>query len=116
MAKLLVKEIKKRLRYLKGWEYLKGTLQRVYERDNFSNALSFVNAIGELAEKLNHHPDILLYDYKKVKVILTTHSAKGITEKDFALGKLIEGVSKAREPSSPDKRMWMQKSDTPKGS
>lgn len=117
MGKLLVAEIEKRLKQLKGWKYEKGTIVKDFERANFGDALQFVNAVGELAEKLDHHPDILLHNYKFAQITLTTHSEKGITEKDIALAKLIESKNSAKEPSSPEKRMWMQKdkdiADTP---
>lgn len=59
-----------------------------YAFKNFKESLAFVNKIGELAEKMNHHPDINFgYDY--VDITLSTHSADGLTVKDFELAKQI---------------------------
>ncbi len=59
---------------------------------NFSEAIEFVNKILPLAEKENHHPDILIHAYKKVKIMLFTHDQGKITEYDYALAKLIDGI------------------------
>lgn len=70
------------------------TLVREYVFPNFRAALSAVNQIGELAETANHHPNLYLYDYKHVRVELTTHSAGGVSEKDFLLAVEIEKLLK----------------------
>lgn len=61
-----------------------------FEFKNFSEALDFINKVGELAEQANHHPDIFLYDYKKVRLTLTTHSEGGVTQKDRELARQID--------------------------
>lgn len=59
-----------------------------YAFKNFRESLAFVNKVGELAEKMNHHPDINFgYDY--VDITLSTHTADGLTAKDFELAKQI---------------------------
>ena len=68
-------------------------LSKVFEFDNFKEALKFVNKVGEIAESANHHPDIHIFDYKKVSIELTTHDADGITEKDFEVAAEIESVA-----------------------
>ncbi len=65
-------------------------LIRTFTFENFQQALDFVNTVGTLAEQHNHHPNIKLYDYKKVDVQLSTHDASGITLKDVELAALIE--------------------------
>jgi 4a-hydroxytetrahydrobiopterin dehydratase len=55
------------------------------EFENFAQAISFINSIGEIAEELDHHPDIYLYNYKYVQILTYTHSVGGFTEKDFDL-------------------------------
>jgi 4a-hydroxytetrahydrobiopterin dehydratase len=57
-------------------------LERDYKFENFREALEFTNKVGELAEKLNHHPDIYLA-WGKVKLTLWTHKIDGLTESDF---------------------------------
>jgi len=64
------------------------TIKREFMLDSFKEAIRFVNKVAELAEKMDHHPDILI-KYKKVKLTLTTHSAGGLSEKDFSLAKKI---------------------------
>jgi 4a-hydroxytetrahydrobiopterin dehydratase len=54
-------------------------------------AIRFVNRVAELAEAADHHPDITI-NYRKVTMVLSTHSAGGLTRKDFALARKIEGV------------------------
>lgn len=58
---------------------------------DFADALEFVNKVGELAEKKNHHPDINL-SWGMVRVWLITHSEHKITEKDHKLAVLIDGI------------------------
>ena len=65
------------------------TLEREFTLKNFEEAISFVNRIAYEAEKIDHHPDILIHSYKKVKITLTTHSKGKVTEKDYMLAKLI---------------------------
>jgi 4a-hydroxytetrahydrobiopterin dehydratase len=64
-------------------------LARDYAFPDFKSALAFVNQIGEAAEEANHHPDILL-GWGKVQLTLWTHTANGLTERDFSLADKIE--------------------------
>ena len=58
-------------------------LKREFEFDNFKKALSFTNKVGEIAERMQHHPDILLHDYNQVKIEVTTHDeGMKVTQKD----------------------------------
>ena len=63
-------------------------IQRTFELPSFRASLSFVAHVGELAEAHDHHPDVDIR-YNKVTLALSTHSAGGLTEKDFALAALI---------------------------
>jgi 4a-hydroxytetrahydrobiopterin dehydratase len=66
-----------------GWEAVDGArLERLYRFPNFRAALDFTVRVGELAEKVNHHPDVQL-GWGKVKLILFTHKIGGLTETDF---------------------------------
>jgi 4a-hydroxytetrahydrobiopterin dehydratase len=85
MAELLTEdEIVSRLRR-SGWEREGDEIVREWRFDDFSEALAFVNRVGETAEDANHHPDIFLHGWNKVKLSLTNHSAGGLTEMDFAM-------------------------------
>lgn len=60
--------------------------------DGFASAVAFVVRVGFDAEAADHHPDILITNYKKVTLVLTTHSAGGVTEKDFAAAAAADAV------------------------
>jgi len=76
---------------LPHWYYENGWIRRKYKTSGWKATLMVVNTVGHLAEKAWHHPDLTV-SYAFVIVKLVTHSAKGITEKDFALAKKIEEV------------------------
>jgi 4a-hydroxytetrahydrobiopterin dehydratase len=59
---------------------------------DFAAALAYANEVGELAEAVNHHPDILIHGWNRVRLSLSTHSVGGITEADFALAERIDGL------------------------
>jgi 4a-hydroxytetrahydrobiopterin dehydratase len=82
-------EIKTRLTDLNGWIYENQVLYKEFNTGSFINAVSFLVKIAAEAEKMDHHPDISIYSYSKMKVSLTTHSEGGVTEKDFTLAKSI---------------------------
>ena len=81
-------EVKSRLARLDGWALEGGQIRRQYTFDGFASAVAFVVRVGFDAEAADHHPDILISNYKKVTLTFITHSAGGLTEKDFtAAGK-----------------------------
>lgn len=65
-------------------------LKKDFEFKNFVEAVDFVNKIMPLAEKADHHPDILIYSYKKVRITLTTHEEGKVTQKDYSLANAID--------------------------
>ncbi len=83
----------------KSWEevdyFADGRDQKALRKDfvfkNFTEALEFVNKVGELAEKKEHHPDINL-SWGFVRIWLTTHSEHGITKKDYSLAEIIDQI------------------------
>jgi 4a-hydroxytetrahydrobiopterin dehydratase len=93
MAVLPSDEIDNRLVDLIGWNYKDHHIGKLYELNNFKAALDMVCKIGEAAERMNHHPDIFIHSWNKVKITISTHSEGGVTEKDFILAKRIEGIS-----------------------
>jgi 4a-hydroxytetrahydrobiopterin dehydratase len=84
VAALSTQEIESSLKNLPGWQVESGELVRTFQFSDFRAALSFVNAVAELAENANHHPDIDIR-YNRVRLALMTHDAGGITEKDVDL-------------------------------
>ncbi|WP_250500932.1 4a-hydroxytetrahydrobiopterin dehydratase [Caballeronia sp. GAWG1-5s-s] len=76
---------------LKHWYFEDGWLRRKFRTEGWKGTLMVVNTVGHLAEAAWHHPDLTV-SYAFVIVKLKTHSAKGITDKDFALASKIEEV------------------------
>jgi 4a-hydroxytetrahydrobiopterin dehydratase len=84
--------IEEQIKDLDGWELKGECLEKEYQFVDFYNALSFVVKLGVEAEKLNHHPDIFIHSYNKVKVTTTTHDENGVTEKDIRLADRLERI------------------------
>lgn len=57
---------------------------------NFASVVGLVNSIAFLAEKFDHHPDLLIYGWNKLRITLSTHVRGGLTELDFKLAKQID--------------------------
>jgi 4a-hydroxytetrahydrobiopterin dehydratase len=85
-------ELKERMKKVPEWELEKKHIERTFEFDDFADAIDFVNAVGEVAEEEEHHPDIDIR-YNKVRLILSTHSKGGLTDLDFALAERIDTLS-----------------------
>lgn len=71
------------------------TLSRVFVFGDFLQSMAFANAVAGLAERQNHHPDILI-SYDTVTLVLTSHDAGGLTDKDFILATHIEKLPEAK--------------------
>jgi len=66
-----------------GWLVVDGHhLEKEFKFRNFREALAFANRVGELAESVNHHPDLLVA-WGRVRVTVFTHKVGGLTETDF---------------------------------
>ena len=93
MSNLLsAKEIKERLKKIPEWEVEKHHIERTFEFDDFTQSIDFVNAVCEIAEDEDHHPDIDIR-YTKIRVALSTHSEGGVTDLDFDLAEKIERLT-----------------------
>ncbi len=87
-------EIQLRLASLEEWQLVDGrSILRDFAFANFAEAITFVNRVAEAAEVANHHPDILLHGWNKVRLTLSTHSQGGLTEADFKLAAQIERLA-----------------------
>ena len=84
--------IAEKLKDLPGWFYENGWIRRNYKTDGWPTTLMLVNTIGYLAEAAYHHPDLAV-TWAKVTVKLSTHSAGGITDKDFELARKLEEIT-----------------------
>lgn len=85
-------QIGEKLKDLPGWFLEGGMIRRHYKTDGWHTTLMLVNTIGYLAEAAYHHPDLSV-TWARVTVKLSTHSAGGITDKDFELARKIEDVA-----------------------
>ncbi len=91
MALLAENEIAQRLAGSR-WTREGGAIVREWTLADFAAALAFVNRVAALAEAANHHPDILLHGWNRVRLELSTHSQGGLTEADFALARELDGL------------------------
>jgi 4a-hydroxytetrahydrobiopterin dehydratase len=91
-------EISERLRSLRGWNHAGGAIRRSYQTDGWRGSLLITNLIGFICEAADHHADILV-TWPRVEVSLSTHSAGGITDKDFEVARLIELQASWKPPA-----------------
>lgn len=68
-------------------------ITKIITFDDFGEAMIFVNEVGSIAERENHHPDIHLINYNEVLIDLTTHAIGGLSENDFILASKIDNIS-----------------------
>jgi 4a-hydroxytetrahydrobiopterin dehydratase len=94
MTALSDPEIDERLAQLPDWR--RSGEQAIVREDtlaDFAAAVAFVNRVAERADAANHHPDILLHGWNKVRLTLSTHSQDALTDADFALAREIDRVA-----------------------
>jgi 4a-hydroxytetrahydrobiopterin dehydratase len=75
------------------WREEDGELVRDFKFDDFKGAMAFVNRVADLAEEANHHPDILVHGWNRVRLTLSTHTEGRITDNDHALAARIDEVA-----------------------
>ena len=85
-------DIRQRLRGT-AWERDGNAIAREWRLSDFVEAIAFVNRVAELAQEADHHPDILVHGWNRVRLELSTHSAGGLTDADFALAARIDALS-----------------------
>ncbi len=84
-------EIDKYLSIVKDWNVEENKkIAKHFKFKNFKEALSFVNQVGDVAESENHHPNIYLYGWNKVRITLITHAIEGLSINDFILASKID--------------------------
>ncbi len=92
MAELLSdEEIESRLTGT-GWRREGENIVRDWKLEDFAAAIAFVNRVAEVAEAANHHPDILVHGWNKVRLSVTNHSAGGLTDADFELARQVDDL------------------------
>jgi 4a-hydroxytetrahydrobiopterin dehydratase len=81
---LTPQEVEQNVRSLPGWKAKDGSIEKEFRFKSYLDGLAFANEIGQIAERENHHPDILV-KWRRVKLTLSTHSVQGLSENDFIL-------------------------------
>lgn len=76
-----------------SWREENNAIQKSFEFSDFQSALDFVNKVGEIAERSQHHPDIKIHDYKHVDLTLTTHDEGKVTNKDHLMAEAIDKLN-----------------------
>jgi 4a-hydroxytetrahydrobiopterin dehydratase len=74
------------------WERSGNEIVREWTFNDFAEAMAFVNRVADQAEAANHHPDIFLHGWNKVRLALTNHSAGGLTEPDFEMAGCFDAL------------------------
>ena len=82
-------------RHLAGSEWRRegDEIVREWKFEDFAQAMGFVNRVAEAAEDVNHHPDILVHGWNRVRLSVTNHAQGGLTEADFSLAGMIDGLA-----------------------
>ena len=91
MPALTPKQISLHLKTVPNWSKRAQTIHRTFKFEGFLKSIDFVNRIAGKAQKMNHHPDIMIR-FNKVTLKLTTHDEGGLTAKDFALARQCDEV------------------------
>jgi 4a-hydroxytetrahydrobiopterin dehydratase len=75
------------------WKREGEAIARDYTFGDFKEAMAFVNKVADAAEAANHHPDILVHGWNKVRLTLSTHSVGGLTQGDLDMARTIDDLS-----------------------
>lgn len=78
---------------LEGWECDGETITKRFRLKGFKAAIAFVNEVAAAVNKANHHPDIHVEHYKHVRIVLTTHKVKGLSQADIDLAREIDALA-----------------------
>ena len=81
---------------LDGWRRDGQAITKTFTFKGFKGAMAFANRVAEAANTANHHPDIHVEDYKTVRIVLTTHITKGISQADIDLATVIDAIAAER--------------------
>lgn len=86
-------EVQERLQGLQGWAVTPaGMLEKQFRFKSFMHGMAFVNKVAEVAEAMDHHPDIMIR-FGLITISLVTHSARGLTALDFEQASKLEGLA-----------------------
>lgn len=91
-------EIAYALAGLKGWARSGAAITKTFEFGRFLDGIAWVNRVAEVAERLDHHPDLDIR-HTKITAVLSTHSAGGLTKLDFELAREMDALAPPRPQS-----------------
>ena len=74
------------------WKLTNNKLEKTFKLNNFKNVVAFINMITPICERMNHHPDLQVFDYKFIKFQLVTHDLNKVSEKDYELAHQIDEI------------------------
>jgi 4a-hydroxytetrahydrobiopterin dehydratase len=77
---------------MSDWREDGDAIVRDFKFKDFAGAMAFVNQVAELAEDANHHPDILVHGWNKVRLTLSTHSEGKVTQADHDMAARIDAL------------------------
>jgi len=93
MENFSVEKINEDLKSLKDWKLVNNSIVKTFKTKGFPQTMGLVTAIGAFCQHHDHHPDYLTMKYSSVEVSFSTHSAKGITQKDFDIAKDLDTLT-----------------------
>src|SRR5215216_4632197 len=92
MPAMSMEEAQAMMEQVVGWDLGEGKLSRQFKFRNFKEAMIFVNKVAEIAEAEGHHPDIYI-SWNRVRLELTTHAIKGLSDNDFIMAAKVNAMS-----------------------
>lgn len=78
---------------LEGWQSDGTRIEKTFTAKGWKSAIAFVDRVAELATAADHHPDIHVEGYKRVRIVLTTHASGGISQADVDLARAIDAAA-----------------------
>jgi 4a-hydroxytetrahydrobiopterin dehydratase len=91
MKPLSENDIHEKLKEFPNWEYFENSIHTTLEFENFKDCFAIMTRVAFEAEEMQHHPDWTNI-YNRLAIALNTHEAGGVTEKDFKLAMIIDGL------------------------
>ena len=89
------------LRQMPGWTRDGDALTRTFRRRDWRDAVAFLNAVADEAERRDHHPDVAITGYRNVAFRLTSHDSGGVTRRDINRAQRIDELAAARDDAAP---------------
>jgi 4a-hydroxytetrahydrobiopterin dehydratase len=91
--KLSQEAVAEALTKVEGWHQEATTIKKTFTFTHFADSMTFVNKVAKIAEREGHHPDMQIFAYNQVSLLLTTHAVGGLTENDFIMASLINELA-----------------------